>query len=280
MCQAQYGKAYGNYVKALDLSQRADDRSAVAGRLLDLGIVASELADNTAAKSWYTQSIAAYRALGQQDRAALAQNRLANVLFWEGDVDQAILLSRRSLETMTAIGYTDNGVMEDLARFEMERNPSEAEKLARQSLNASTDKVDPRALSGRYMVLAEAELSENKLQDAKNSINHAFELKPVLGDRVEASEMLWARAEIWRRCGQLGDAKVDLRRALAISQRYGSKRYEMPVRLALAEVDLQSHSTNAYAEMKLVQSECQKLGYLLYAREATTELASAGAPPR
>jgi DNA-binding winged helix-turn-helix (wHTH) protein/tetratricopeptide (TPR) repeat protein len=280
MCQSQYVKAHENYVNALDLSQRADDRSAVAGRLLDLGIVASELADNTAAKSWYTQSIAAYRALGQQDRAALAQNRLANVLFREGDVDQAILLSRRSLETMTAIGYTDNGVMEDLARFEMERNPSEAEKLARQSLNASTDKVDPRALSGRYMVLAEAELSENKLQDAKNSIHHAFELKPVLGDRVEASEMLWARAEIWRRCGQLGDAKVDLRRALAISQRYGSKRYEMPVRLALAEVDLQSHSTNAYAEMKLVQSECQKLGYLLYAREATTELASAGAPPR
>jgi tetratricopeptide (TPR) repeat protein len=278
ICQSQYKKAYDEYAKALELSRQAEDGSAVAGRMLDLGIAASELGENSSAKDWYTQSVAAYRALGQQDRAALAQNRLANLLFREGDVDRAILLSGQSLSTLTAIGYTDNGVIEDLARFEVERNPATAERLARQSLNASTDKVDPRGLAGRYMVLAEAQLANNKLQDAKISIDHAFALDPVLINGAEGTEMLWARAEVNLHEGRLAQAHADLARALSICKRYGSKRYEMPVRLALAEVDLQSHSADAPAELELVQRDCQNLGYLLFARKAATDLKSVEVP--
>jgi DNA-binding winged helix-turn-helix (wHTH) protein/tetratricopeptide (TPR) repeat protein len=275
MCQSQYDTARSAYMAALALSKKVNDRSRIANRLLDLGIVVSELGDNGAAIQYYNQSIAAYQELGQQDRVSLAKNRLANVLFREGEVDRAIALSQQALQTMQSIGFVDNGIMEDLSRFEDEREPAKGEALAKQSLQESNDKVDSRALCVRYMVLAEAQTAEGKLQDADASIRHAFAMNMVIDDWVEAAEMLWARAEISRRTGHLSEARADLERALRISRKYGSKRYEMPVRLSLAEVDLASRGPGARREMEQVERDSEKLGYYLLSQKAKAALQSA-----
>ncbi len=276
MCQSQFDSARSAYMAALALSRKVNDRSRIANRLLDLGIVASELADNSAAIQYYNESIAAYQELGQQDRVSLVKNRLANVLFREAEIDRAIALSQEALQTEQSIGFFDNGTIEDLSRFEDEREPAKAEALARQSLQESNDKVDSRALCVRYMVLAEAQTAEGKLQDADASIRQAFAMNMVLDDWVEAAEMLWARAEISRRTGRLPQARADLQRALRISRTFGSKRYEMPVRLSLAEVDIEARDPGARSEMEQVERDSERLGYHLLSQKAKAALQSAG----
>jgi DNA-binding winged helix-turn-helix (wHTH) protein/tetratricopeptide (TPR) repeat protein len=272
MCQSKYAEARTAYLQGLELSRASGDQSAVANRLMDLGIVASELAEDETAKQYYQQAMHAWEGLGQADRAALAQNRLANVLYREGDVDRAIALSEQSLRTLESIGYVDNGVMEDLSRFVSERDPARAEILARRSLAASTDMIDPRALPWRYMVLAEAQLAGGKVQEARESIEQAFELRPVLVHRVEASEMLWARGEVWLRLGKLKPARADFAQALAIGRGFGSKRYEMPARLGLAETDVAAHRPGARAELEQVKQDCEAMGYRLLASKAEATL--------
>jgi tetratricopeptide (TPR) repeat protein/DNA-binding winged helix-turn-helix (wHTH) protein len=275
MCESKYGQARTAYLHALELSRASGDQSAVANRLMDLGIVASELAEDETAKQYYTEAMRAWGDLHQADRAALAQNRLANVLYREGDVDGAIRLSEQSLQTLNSIGYVDNGVIEDLSRFVSERDPARAETLARSSLAASTDKVDPRALAGRYMVLAEAQVAGARIQEAKESIDHAFDLRPVLMHRAEASEMLWARGEVWLRLGKLAQARSDFAQALATSRIFGSKRYEMPARLGLAETDFASNRPEGRAELERVKHDCETIGYRLLARKADSVLVAA-----
>ena len=279
MCRSRYAEANEDYAKGLKYSSAANDKSSIANRFLDLGIVASEVADNAAAEDDYKKAVVAYRALGQIDRVALAQNRLANLVFREGQIDYAISLSADSLRLMQSVGYVDNGIMEDLSRFEDERDAARAEMLARQSIEASTDKTDTREIAGRYIVLAEAQLAMGKLQDAKSSVRRAFELHPVLTHHIEASEMLSVRAEVERQSGDLSAARSDLQRALSICRTYGSKRYEMPVRLNLAGVRLQIHEPLARDEMLHVEQDSQKLGYLLVSRKAQGYLQAGASGP-
>jgi tetratricopeptide (TPR) repeat protein len=276
MNQSHCDKARAEYTKGMELSKAANDKSTVANRLLDLGIVAAQVGDNMSAERDYTESIAAYLALGQQDRAALVKGRLSGIFFLRDEINRAIQLDEEALQTLEAIGHVHNGELEGLSRYEDERNPARAESIVRELLGTA-DWVDPRARAGHYMVLAEAELAEGKLNDAKVSIKEAFRLEPVLFPEARSAEMLWTRAEVSARDGKLPEARLDLKRALALSMAYEAKPNEMQVRLALAEIDMRSQPMSARTELERLESDSQKLGYLMVARKVKADLMSMSA---
>ena len=178
MTRMHYEEARAYYLKAMALSEAANDKSRVANRWQDLGIVATWQGKDQDAKRDFMQSLQAYQTLGQQDRVAIDRGRLAGILFRQGKTDQAMALLDQSLAAMSAIGRRMQVYEErdGMIRFEMVRNPAKAEDLARQNIDLSraVARVGTSGDPYAYAELAEAEARQGKLNEANQAIQQAF----------------------------------------------------------------------------------------------------------
>jgi tetratricopeptide (TPR) repeat protein len=109
MQRSRYEEARASYLKAMVLSQAANDKSRVAGRLLDLGIVDSSEGHNPEAIQLFRQSSQAFEELGQKDRASIARIRLGVSLFRSGKVEEAERMLQDSLATMRSCTSVKEG---------------------------------------------------------------------------------------------------------------------------------------------------------------------------
>jgi tetratricopeptide (TPR) repeat protein len=268
MQRSKFEEARVLYLKAMALSQAANDRSRVAGRLLDLGIVAEVEGHNPQAIQFFQQSSQAFDGLGQKDRAAIARIRLGISLFRSGKIEDAERMLQDSLAMMRSFGRL-NQVREtlgDLATVELVRNPANAEVVARQNLDLNKEMLAPDVCcAATYALIAENMLAQGKLQEANQAIDKALPPgeKPI---NIEAlPDMLLARGDVRMSDHDFSGAGADFGRALQMTQERGAPYYVLEARLGLAELGFRQRRPSAKLALERVKHDADQLGYGIFA---------------
>ncbi|WP_263352723.1 tetratricopeptide repeat protein [Acidicapsa acidisoli] len=268
MQRLQYEEARIFYLKAMALSQAANDKSRIAGRLLDLGIVDQVEGRNPEAIQFFRQSSQAYEELGQRDRAAIARIRLGISLFRSGKMDDAERTLQDSLATMRSFGRL-NQVREalgDLARLELVQNPARAEVLAREQLKLDQQLVVGNVCcSANYALIAQTLFSQGRLQEAKEEIREAFARDQKSLAHEPLPDMLLARGDVRMTDRDYPGADADFDRALQMAQTRRARYVELQARLGLAELHFHQQGPSAKPELERVKHDAEQLGYGIFA---------------
>jgi tetratricopeptide (TPR) repeat protein len=268
MQRSRYEEARALYLQAMALSQAANDKSRVASRLLDLGIVAEVEGHNPQAIQLFRQSSHAFDNLGQRDRAAIARIRLGISLFRSGKVEDAERMLQDNLATMRFFGRL-NQVREalgDLATVEVVQNPANAEVFARQNLDLNKQMLAPDVCCApSYALIAQTLSAQGKNHEANEEIQKAFSpgIKSLPIELLP--DMLLTRGDVSISDHDFSGASADFRRALQMSQERGTPYYELEARLGLAELDFSQRGPSAKPELERVKHGADQLGYGIFA---------------
>lgn len=263
MQRSQYEEARTFYVKAMVLSQAAGDKSRIAGRMLDLGIVDETEGHIRKAIAYFQQSSRAYDELGQRDRAAIARIRLGGTLFRAGKLEDAEPILEASLTAMRSFGRTNQvrEVTGDLTKLETLRNPIRAEILAREGIRLEEETNRKNACAPWYSQLAEIELALGKLQNAKEAIREAF----LPGEKLLSVEllptMLAQRGDVRMADKDYVGANSDFSRSLLMSRKRGDKFIELGTRLGLAELQIREKGLAEKSDLDRLKRDADQLGY-------------------
>ena len=267
MQRSEYEEARTSYLKAMTLSQAANDKSRVAGRLLDLGIVAQSEGHNPESIQFFQQSSQMYDELGQRDRAAIARIRLAVSLFRSGKIEEGVRMMEDCLSVMRSVGRL-NQVREavgDLASFELLLNPEKAAILGRQFLDLNRQLVAADVCCGTsHALIAEALLAQNKLHEADEEIRKAF----LTGGKPFPVEVLpvvlLTRGTVRIQEKDYSGADADLRYALRLAHSRGNRYLELNARMGLAEEHICQRGPSAKPELERVRRDADQLGYGIF----------------
>jgi DNA-binding winged helix-turn-helix (wHTH) protein/tetratricopeptide (TPR) repeat protein len=274
MQRTKFEEARAFYFKAMALSQAANDKSRVAGRLLDLGIVAAAEGHNPEAIQFDRQSSQAYEELGQKDRAAIARIRLGVSLFRSGKVLDAEEMLQDSLAVMRSFGRLNQvrEVLGDLTKVEILVNPAAAEALARENLKLNQQLLAPDVCcSPSFALVGETLLAQGKLREANDLIRQAFAPNNVLS--VEGlPEVLLTRGNIRTNQNDYSGANADFERALQMAHARGDRYFELDARLGLAELHVCQKGAGAKPELDRVKHDADQLGYGIFAIKIDTFL--------
>jgi tetratricopeptide (TPR) repeat protein len=266
MQRSEYEEARAFYVKAMALSQAAKDKSRVAGRLLDLGIVDESEGHNTKSIEYFQQSSRAYEELGQKDRAAIARIRLGESLFRAGKIEDAESMLEASLATMRSFGRINQvrEVLAGLTEVELLRNPAKAEVLNREGLRLEEKSPRRYYWAPRYAQLAEVELVLGKPSEAQEAIREAF-LPGEKSLNVELlPNMLLDRGDVRMSDRNYPGASSDFRRSLLMARKRGDVYLELGARLGLAELHVRERGLTAKPELDRVKRDADQRGYGIF----------------
>jgi DNA-binding winged helix-turn-helix (wHTH) protein/tetratricopeptide (TPR) repeat protein len=268
MQRTQFEAGRALYVKAMALSQAANDRSRIAARLLDLGIVAQVEGHNPEALQFFHQSSQAFEDLGQRDRAAIARIRLGVTLFQSGRVEDAEAMLQNSLATMRAFGRL-NQVREalgDLTKVEIVRNPAEAEIVARQNLDLNKEMLAPDVCCApSYALIAESLLAQGKVREANQMIDRALPPGERPTNIESLLDMLLVRGHVRMSDLDFAGADTDFKRALQMAQGRGASYFELEGRLGLAELQFRKSGRSAKPELERLKQDADQRGYGIFA---------------
>ena len=271
MQRSSYDEARSLYQRSMTLSLAANDRSRVAGRMLDLGIVDEAEGRNQEAIQTFRRSRQGFDDLGQRDRSAIAGIRLGISLFRSGDVDQAEQLLLSSLETMRSFGrpMQVREVLGDLADIELVKNPAKAETFAQEGLKMDLES-DPAWSYWRYAQIAEIQAAQGKLKEAKESIQKAFPRgeQAVFVERLPI--MLLARGEVRMKDGNYQGAEADLDCSLQTSIRRKATFLEMQSRFEIAKLHALEGRPSASFELHELQQKASRFGYRIFTTESNS----------
>jgi len=267
MQRSRYEEAHTLYVKAIALSQAANDQSRVAGRLLDLGIVALSEGHNPEAMQYFRRSSQAFGELGQKDHAAIARVRLAITLYRSGKIEDAESILEDSLATMRSFGRINQvrEVLGDLTEVELLRNPAKAEILSREGLHLDEELLGKEACAARYTQLAEAELAQGRLQKANEAIQDAFRSGEKALPDEPLPNMLLARGDVRMSNHDYTGASMDFTRSLMMAHARGARFLELNALLGLAELHFRQNVRSAKPEFERLRREADQLGYGIFA---------------
>jgi tetratricopeptide (TPR) repeat protein len=283
MVLCRYEEARKYYNKGIALSEAANDKSRIANRLLDLGLVAAAEGQNQDAERYFRQSTQSYEAMGQKDRVAIVRKCLAGILFQQGKIDQAEQMIEDSLASLKLIGRRMQvyEARRDLIRFEMDRNPANAEALARENLDLSkiVGRVGSSGDPSAYAQLAEAEARQGKSTEAKQEIEQAFAPGDASMSDEYMVEMNMARAYVDMFDEDFADASATLQRARKLTRAHGQVYLDLECRLALAELHSRRYGKSALPELDSLKRDAERQGYGIFPIQIETFL-HAKMPPQ
>jgi len=263
-----YEEATAYYIKAMALSEAANDKSRVANRLQDLGGIAVCQGKDQDAKRDFAQSLQDYEALGQQDRVAIDREGLAGILFREGKLDQAALILDESLASMNAIGRRMQvyEMRSDMIRLEMVRNPAKAEILARQNIDLSKTvaRVGTSGDPNAFADLADAEARQGKLKEANQAIQQTFARGEDFIGKNFLADALLKSGYVSMLSHDYSKANTDFQRSLKLDREHDQVYPEMESRLALAELHSLEHQKSAGPELDRIKHDADQLGYGIF----------------
>ncbi|MGA7156576.1 MAG: tetratricopeptide repeat protein [Acidobacteriaceae bacterium] len=263
--RTHYEQGHALYLKAMSLSEAANDKSRVAGRLLDLGIVAAWEGDNQKAIQYFQQSNEAFEDLGQQDRAAIARVRLGEVLFRSGKVDEAESMLKGSLATLRSFGRSNEirEALGNLTTVELAINPAEAEVLSKENISLNKELGWNDSMPQCYALLAEALIAEDKVKEANEAIHQAF--LPAKSISMEFLPfMLLYRGDVRVGNHDYAAAAADFERSLQLERQRHLPYFELESRLRLAELHIRQRGASSMPELDRVKHDADKIGYSIF----------------
>lgn len=277
-----HAKAIKLYQQSLDLSRDVNDRSRIAGRLMDLGIQATVQGNLALADQYTQQSRAIYQQIGERNREALQLNTLSIVRTWQGRLDEAGNLSQQAVSMLASIGDAVPMAQsrQNLAVVQMEEGQlSEAEASLRLAIREHQDAHNLGGVVIASGQLAEVLLREKKLPESRAALQEydrlgaiASDSRPRFGEHVTERLILAALIDAAEGKSRLARNEAATAANYALKADQGSML--MKARLALGEVEYGSGSqTSARVHLEGLISDADQKGFGLISHHARQLLA-------
>jgi len=269
-----YAEAKQLYSQSLFLSRQSTDRSRVAGRLMDLGILDTVQGNLPQAREQLSQALQLYRELRELGRVAYVLDRLSAVHLLSDelerarqDIDQSAALKQQVGDQLT-MWQTHMYLAQILLAMD---RPAEAERIARQSLEEHTYSSERFS----WWLISQSLLDQGKVSESMEAFQHVPNRTPVssFSEFNAHCEILHARLQIAQ--GNFPAARETLRRAETLTAEQGMRSMNLLVRLAMGNLELQSGQTaRGQHLLKSVARDAAHYGFRLVAQKANSALAS------
>jgi eukaryotic-like serine/threonine-protein kinase len=270
----QLADAKKTYEESLALSRVVNDRSRIAGRLMDIGIIDTVQGDLDGATDSLQKSLSIYRELGERNRVAVVQNRLAMVLLWQGKISQAASTIESSLAIAREIGEEDvvAEMYENQAYIQMEQSPDKAASSALAAMDRHKANGDKSGAAMDAVILAQARMGMGNYAESRALLDGAFQVLSPNPSAELGIQMFVIRGQLHAHHGDLIAARMDLRRALTAASHLGAGSVGMEARLAMAELELKSRDKNARHDLDSLLRDASRRGFGLITAQATRAL--------
>ena len=267
-----YGKSdYGGARKMFDQSREAaaalGDKENLAKSQINLASVSFQLGDLAGAEKNIRDAIAGAVAAGLQPLYASSLSTLGDVLMAHGDLAGA----RKSYQEMLDL-FTKFNDQADVAEARLslaglaleEQDSAQSEKLARQAAEEfQKEKAADREAAAREL-LARALLAQGNQKDATAEINTAGRL--AVEDAAIRLSMAITGARLNAAGGNRSEAERLLKESFAEAARLKLSGALLEIRLAQAE--LADNPAASIANLKFIERDARKDGYILIASKA------------
>jgi eukaryotic-like serine/threonine-protein kinase len=234
--------------------------------------------DLPGAKQGLEQSLAAWQKNGVQYFSAYAMWSLGSLLLQEADFPGSRKMYEQALALRTSAGEKLTIAQTQLAladlSLEEARSPAEQEAVVRQALEVFQTQRIRDDETQAWCILARALLSQGKVADAKDAMQHAR----ALAAKSQNPEVHWQTAITAARIETAGKdvaasvaAHKELAAIITRSRELGYMGIELDARLALAEIEMKIGQTTAgRAQLTAIEADAKTKGYNLIARKAAT----------
>jgi eukaryotic-like serine/threonine-protein kinase len=269
-----YTEAKQLYAQSLSLSRQADDRSRMAGRFMDLGILDTVQGNLPQAREQLSQALQLYRELGELGRVAYVLDRLSAVHLLSGEFEQARQDTDQSAALKQQVG--DQLTMWQthmyLAQILLATDrPIEAERVARQSLEERTYSSERFS----WWLISESLLDQGKLTESAKAFQQIAKQSPDMpfGEFNAHCEILRARLQGSR--GAFSAARRTLRGVETLTADQGMHSMNLLVRLAEGNLEMEAgQTTRAQHLLEALSRDAAHDGFQLLAQKANSALAS------
>jgi len=214
--QRDWEAARGDVESALELSERLDDRDALAHGFFQASIIAERNGQWVLARSYAERAKALYEE--QDDRLNVGRllNNLGGLTFLLGDPEQAVGLLKKAFSVALEVGSEPDAAqaVSSLAQVHLRSGEAElAEQQARQALKLLEGRVDFLDEQGNVqLVLGRALLEQGRLDEAE----HAIAASEAIFDQLSSTSH---RAAAWTAQAELSIRRGDQDQALRLYRR-------------------------------------------------------------
>lgn len=200
----------------------------------------------------------------------------------EGNIKAAAEAFNRSLQIRQSLGDMTlvAEAQAELAAVPLSQGqPDQAENLLRQAIAQFEKAHSEPDLVGAYVLLSQALLKQDRLEEARTAVAHAIDLNRNSANPALKlpSEIQQARVEAATAASdkkRLESAQRHLESVIATANRLGYYRLECEARLALGEIELKTISSLAQKHLKALASDTRNRGFELLARQAEGDMSS------
>jgi class 3 adenylate cyclase/tetratricopeptide (TPR) repeat protein len=268
--EGDFAKAKQMYEQVLAKSQEIGDRLGLATSLNNIALISYMEGDLEAAQKNFQEALGIEQDLGSQTDVASSLDSLGDVFLAQDNLERAEKSYREAFDIRQKLG--EKGAIASskasLAKLALERNQApQAETFARESRKEFQDEKNHDAEIATAEILARALAAQGKLPEAESVIEESA--KSPAQDRGIRLSFVITRARVKALRGKTAEAMRDLDAPLADAKKMRLIGYELDVRLAQAEIEMQAGKTDlAHSHLKALESEATQKGFKLIARHA------------
>jgi tetratricopeptide (TPR) repeat protein len=257
--------------------EKGTDRQGAAITLVNLGNLLVELGDPETARNYFERGLSTMQDISYRSGEPYPMAGLGDALLMEGDVAGARKGYEEALKLAQDVHRDDFAavIQTDLAMVALEQKRfSDGEALARGTM-AIFDK-DNVADNGAWAraALARNLLAEGKLSEAQTLAGQAVLLSQKSASQMQRFEATLADSQTKIRSGKISEANRELEAMLSTARKFGYRSYEYQARLALVEIERQSHSATARPHLTALAKDAENNHLLLVAKHAQELLQS------
>lgn len=277
MILPDYAKAKPMYERSLELSRQANDRSRVAGRLMDLAIMHLVEGDLASAHKMLEEAASIHRSLGEKYREAACLHREGEVAAWQGDLPLARDLISRALAIRTQLDEPEYvaQALDTMAWVELQSGDLKtAEEMATKAMAEHDRAHGPIGVGIASEVMSEALLAEGRLSEAEAAYARAEQLVSPWKTGEAPVSLKVLKARLLAAQGRTSEAQRECREAIELAKKYHAGRVLMLASFSKAELDFGLHLESSADELRRFELQAQEQGFGLLAQKARTSLAT------
>lgn len=257
--------------QALAAFEKSGDRRGAAVTLANLGGLMIEIGDPESARKYSEQALTRMREISFTIGEPYPASGLGDASFMQGDVTGARKQYEQALRIAQEAHREDRAaqIQTALAMVALEEKRfADGEALARSAMTTfdKNDTIDNAAWA--RAVLARNLLAQGNLPEAQVQAEKAISLSQQTPSQPQRFEAILADSRVKAKSGKTSEAKKALEAMLASARKSGYGSYEYEARLALAEIELQSHSAAALPNLSALEKDAKDHGLLRVANHA------------
>lgn len=276
--QGDFDRAAALYSDTIGIARAADDKGDMAFALENLGLLQSQQGELAQAQQNIEQAIALQQQAGAAFDRINSLPLLADVLFARGDLAGARSKLEEALSSASAQGMSSvvASAKIGLANIALaEGNLAGAQTLANEAASIFSELKDVDSRAGACNILARSYLDQDNLVSARQQVDQAFRISPR--DRPTVLSLQVTRARLLAREGKPSEAQRDLNDSLRQAQKGKLTGNALEIRIAQTELLASTNPPAAQQQLKSLENEARRLGYLQFAAEAERRLKSMSA---